>query len=126
VADSGTTTTIVTAVLAGGGTGVVGVVLTGLFGRKKTGADTAAVLLQAGAGQVISQAAQLERQALQLTRQDEQIQELQRSMDLMIKRGREHTNWDYQVMDQLRAANITVPPPPLLGLDSEPEAAPHS
>jgi hypothetical protein len=117
VSHSSTTTTIVTAVLSGGGMSTLGLAIKGILDRRKTSTDAAAVILQAGTAQVTSQAAQLERQSAQLARQDARIEELEKALDQMDARDRVHSRWDWEVSEKLRGAGINVGPPPPLGRD---------
>lgn len=94
--------------LASGGSGVL--VLRYVFGRKREGADTAAVLLKAGSDQVVSQAAQI-------SRQDERIARLEQQNNVLVAAGQKHTAWDYQVMRALREAGIAISDPPPLGFE---------
>lgn len=131
MADSSTTSTVVTAVLSAGGTGVFGLLIKAVTDRRKNSADAAAVILKAGTDQVISQAAQLERQSGQLKRQDERIEELENQVQALLRLSRardqadwEHSLWDERVYAQLTAADIIVSPPPRLGAAPTPAPPP--
>lgn len=127
-----TTTQIVIATLSAGGLGaILAAIVTGLFSKKKLGAEATEIITKAAAGVVASLNSEIDRLTRMIARQDEEHRlalermkdesrrELSRiKSDHLIQMGEVkrvlelHTAWDQVAISRLMEIGIELPPAP--------------
>lgn len=117
-------TDLVVGLLGGGGLGaIILAIITGLFSKKKLGAEATEIITKAAAGVVTSLQAELDRQVI--ARETQTLEHRQDMVDLMAAHDREieevrrvlqlHVAWDLMAIAKLQDLGVTMPPaPPLL------------
>lgn len=104
---------------------VVAAVVSGLFSRKKLGADATQIITQAAAGVVERTEADNARLRAEVAEErlmrEQRENELRRLIDQHTRVLQLHAAWDHIAVERLAAAGIELPePPPLYGPDSSP------
>ncbi len=114
---------LIIALLGVGGLGAIAAaIVTGLFSRRKLGAEATKIITDAAAGVVTSLEREIVRQRERMeimidehraairtlmANHAEEIEENRRALQM-------HTAWDYLAIDRLREHGVDLPPPPPL------------
>lgn len=116
------TSTLVALLGTGGLSAIVAAIVTGLFSRRKLGADAAKIITEAAAGVVKNLENEIKRQ--QAINDEMVVEHRAYIRTLMLNHAEEidewfrvsqlHTSWDYLVRERLATLGIDLPEPPPL------------
>lgn len=116
---------VLAALLGAGGLGaIVAAIVTGLFSKRKLGAEATEIITKAAAGVVTNLQAEVDRQVARAERLVKDHDDAIRLIVIGVNREREetrrvlqlHAAWDHMARERLAEAGIDLPPVPPLNL----------